>query len=227
MSIAENYKRIREELPAHVRLVVAAKKRTPAEIAELIDAGAADIGENYVQEAERLHAALGPAASGIRWHMIGDLQANKINKALKIFDMVQTVDSFEKAEALNKRVPASGRQKIKVLIEINAGAEASKSGASPDGALVEDLAGRIGSLEHVELAGLMTMGPLTAEAEECRPYFCLVKRMFDRLRDLKIPGFSAEVLSMGMSDSYRVAVEEGANMVRIGTAIFGSRPAAG
>jgi len=126
MSITENYQKIRKSIPEHVTIVVAAKQRTPGEIIEFIKAGATDIGENYVQEEEKIYNTLFKEREKIRWHMIGHLQTNKINKALKIFDIIQTVDSLEMAQAIDKIVEHAEKKSIPVYIEINIGSEISK-----------------------------------------------------------------------------------------------------
>jgi len=132
MSITENYQKIRETIPEHVTIVVAAKQRNPNEIIEVIKAGATDIGENYVQEGEKIYNTLFKEREKVRWHMIGHLQTNKINKALKIFDIIQTIDSLKMAQAIDKRVEHTEKKVIPVYIEINIGSEISKSGIKPD-----------------------------------------------------------------------------------------------
>ncbi|MFH1360362.1 MAG: YggS family pyridoxal phosphate-dependent enzyme [Candidatus Omnitrophota bacterium] len=223
MNLKENYQRIRSEIPSHVTLVVAVKQRSPNQVTEMIGAGATDIGENYVQEAQRMIDALGEKAKKVKWHMIGELQTNKINKALPVFDMIQTVDSVEKAEAMDKRVAAAGKKKISCLIEVNIAGETCKSGAKGDYDAVEQIARRISTLDHLRLEGLMTMGPLSEDPEESRPYFKAAKTIFDQLKSLSLPNGEMKTLSMGMSASYKAAIEEGANMVRLGTALFGPR----
>ncbi len=223
MSIAENYKKIRKEIPGHITLVVAAKQRTKEEIEELIEAGATDIGENYVQEAQEMYGLLGEKAKKVKWHMIGYLQTNKINKVIPIFDVIQTVESYEKAQAIDKRVEAAGKTIIPVYIEINIGEEIQKAGIKPEYEVIENLVKQISSLSHLSLEGLMTMGPRFGDPENSRPYFRKTKEIFDKIKTLNLPNVSMKTLSMGMTNSYKVAIEEGSNMVRIGTAIFGER----
>jgi len=223
MSIAENYKKIRKEIPGHVTLVVAAKQRTKEEIEELIGAGATDLGENYVQEAQEMHEQLREKAKKVKWHMIGYLQTNKINKVIPIFDVIQTVDSYEKAQAIDKRVEAAGKTIIPVYIEINIGEEIQKAGIKPEYGVIENLVKQISGLSHLSLEGLMTMGPRFGDPENSRPYFRKTKEIFDKIKKLNLPNVSMKTLSMGMTNSYRVAIEEGSNMIRIGTAIFGER----
>lgn len=223
MSVKENYRQIRQQVPSNVKIVIAAKQRTPEEILEVIEAGATDIGENYAQETERIRGALGDKANLVKWHMIGDLQTNKINRSLKIFDVIQTVDSLEKAEAIDMRVEAAGKQIISCLIEVNVGSEISKSGAKPEYETIEEIAQKMSTLKHLRLEGLMTMAPYFEDPEKTRPYFRQVKEIFEKIKALNLPNVELKTLSMGMSHSYKVAIEEDANMIRIGTAIFGER----
>jgi len=228
MSIAENYARLREEIPADVTIVVSCKTRAAEEIEEAINAGATDIGENYVQEAGNLYSSLRKNAKKVRWHMIGHLQTNKINKALRIFDVIQTVDSLEKAAAIDKRVENARKRIVPVFIEINIGSEDSKAGIEPAEhepfdeymeRLIEDMS----KLEHLRIEGLMTMGPRSGDPENVRPYFKRARKIFESIKNLSLPNMDMKYLSMGMTNSYEVAIEEGSNMVRIGTAIFGER----
>ncbi|MFH1648022.1 MAG: YggS family pyridoxal phosphate-dependent enzyme [Chloroflexota bacterium] len=218
MTIKQNVRKITEELPEGVRLVAAAKTREPREILEAIEAGVGIIGENYVQEAEKSREAVGGRAA---WHFIGHLQRNKVKKAVEIFDMIETVDSVEIAREIDKRCAPAGRT-MPVLVEINSGREPQKSGVAPEDA--EPLIREIAALPHIRVMGLMTMGPLTGHPEESRPCFAETKRVFDRIKGLQLPNVAMQYLSMGMTHSYRVALEEGANLVRIGTGIFGERP---
>ncbi len=223
MNIKETYIQIRKEIPEYVDIVVAAKQRTSEEVLTIIEAGALHIGENYIQEAEAMYKALGDKAKKVRWHMIGDLQKNKINKAVKMFDVIQTIDSLEKAIEIDKRVANAGKDKVSVYIEINIAEEPAKSGLMPDDKLLEEVVRNIAKLEHLSLEGLMTMGPVVSFPEQLRPYFRKTKQMFDKIRSLNIENVNLKTLSMGMSDSYKVAIEEGANMLRLGTILFGPR----
>ncbi|MBW1910985.1 MAG: YggS family pyridoxal phosphate-dependent enzyme [Deltaproteobacteria bacterium] len=215
--IKNNMKEILEELPEGVELVGAAKTRTPDEILECVEAGLKIIGENYVQEAERAFQVVGDKA---KWHMIGHLQSNKAKKAVKIFDMIETVDSIKLAKAIDKSCANIGKV-MTVLIEINSGEEIQKAGVLPEDAvsLVRD----ISELKNIKIMGLMTMGPFAGDPENARPYFQKTKKLFEEIKKIDLPGVEMEYLSMGMSNSYKVALEEGANMVRIGTKIFGER----
>jgi pyridoxal phosphate enzyme (YggS family) len=217
VTIAENVRRLLGELPDGVELVVAAKSRQPAEVLEAVAAGAGKIGENYVQEAEKARAAVG---GGVQWHFIGRLQKNKVARAVVLFDMIETVDSFELAAEIDKRCAACGKV-MPVLIEINSGRESQKAGVLPEDA--EGLAARLSTLKNIRVMGLMTMGPPTDRPEESRPAFAATRQLFDRIKGLGLPGVEMRYLSMGMSDSYKIAIEEGANIVRIGRDIFGER----
>lgn len=216
-TITENVKKILDEIPPGVELVAAAKTRTPDEIGEAIDAGVHIIGENYVQEAQAAFQLIGNRA---RWHFIGHLQKNKAKKAIAIFDMIETVDSIGLAAEIDKRCRACGKV-MPILIEINSGKESQKFGVLPEDA--KQLIRQIASLESIKLQGLMTMGPMFGDPEEARPYFKQTKQTYDHIKRLDIPNVEMKYLSMGMTNSFRVAIEEGANIVRIGTLIFGPR----
>jgi hypothetical protein len=216
-AIAANVKSVLAGLPPGVELVAAAKTRTAAEILEAIEAGVRIIGENYVQEAAAVFPAIGSRA---RWHLIGHLQSNKAKRAIEIFDVVETVDSLDLGRELDKRAAAAGRR-LEVLIEVNSGREPQKAGVLPEGA--EALARGLAALPRLEVRGLMTMGPFEGAAEDSRPSSRETRRVFEALKELAIPGVEMRRLSMGMSHSWRVAVEEGATLVRLGTALFGPR----
>jgi len=229
MQIAANYARLREEIPDHVTIVLAGKTRSVEEIVEVMDAGATDLGENYVQEAEQMYVHLAEIAKAVKWHMIGHLQTNKINKATGVFDVVQTVDSMKKAAALDSRVERGQQKTLPVFIEINIGSEFAKAGIRPDEhkpfePYMERLVTEMSELSHIRIEGLMTMGPRFGDPERNRPYFTRTRTLFERLANLDLPNVRMRYLSMGMTNSYRVAIEEGSNMVRLGTAVFGRRP---
>jgi pyridoxal phosphate enzyme (YggS family) len=215
--IKENVRAILRGLPEGVELEAACKTRTAGQIAEAVEAGVRIVGENYVQEAEEIFEVIGKR---VRWHFIGHLQTNKIKKAVKIFDMIETVDSLRLAGEINK-VCAGENKTLEVLLEINSGREKQKFGVLPEEA--KELIMDISSLNNIKIMGLMTMGPMAGDPEEARPYFKETKKLFDEIRVLNIPNIEMKYLSMGMSNSYRVAIEEGANIVRIGTGIFGGR----
>ncbi|MGB8951151.1 MAG: YggS family pyridoxal phosphate-dependent enzyme [Candidatus Aminicenantales bacterium] len=215
--IKENVRQILRELPEGVELVAAAKTKSPEEILAAVEAGIKIIGENYVQEALAKFLTVGRR---VRWHFIGHLQKNKVKKAVEVFDMIETVDSVELAGEIDKRCAVLGKA-MPVLVEINSGKEEQKFGVLPDDA--ERLIREIARFTNIQVKGLMTMGPFAGDPEEARPYFQETRRVFERIQALRLPGVEMKYLSMGMTNSYCVALEEGANMVRIGTKIFGSR----
>jgi len=215
--IKENVEKILSELPNGVELVAAAKTRAPQEVLEAVQAGIKIIGENYVQEAER---AYGVAGNKAQWHCIGHLQKNKAKKAVKIFDMIETVDSLEIAREIDKRCAQIGKV-MPVLVEINSGREKQKSGVFPED--TEKLIREISNLRNIRVMGLMTMGPRFGNPEDSRHYFVETKKIFERIKRLNLPDVEMKYLSMGMTNSYKIAIEEGANIVRIGTKIFGER----
>jgi len=198
-------------------LVAAAKTRKPEEILQAIEAGIKIVGENYVQEAERAYEVAGNRA---KWHFIGYLQKNKVKKAVKIFDMIETVDSVELAKEIDKRCAQIGKV-MPVLIEINSGREKQKSGVLPEKA--EQLVRKVSSLQNIRVKGLMTMGPRFGNPEDSRPYFVETKKIFEKIEKLNLPNVEMRYLSMGMTNSYKIAIDEGANIVRIGSKIFGER----
>ena len=215
--IAANVKAILAELPVGIELVAAAKTRTASEILQAIEAGVRIIGENYVQEAADIFPAIGGRA---RWHFIGHLQTNKVKRAVEIFDLIETVDSISLGLEIDKRSAAAGKT-MDILVEINSGREAQKAGVLPEEA--EPLVRALAGLPNLRVLGLMTMGPFEGDPEDSRPYFKETRRVWDALKIQAIAGAEMRYLSMGMTNSWRVAVEEGANLVRIGTAIFGPR----
>ncbi len=215
--IKQNVNQILSELPNGVELVAAVKTRKPEEVLEAVESGVKIIGENYVQEAERVYEVVGNRA---QWHFVGHLQRNKVKKAVRIFDMIETVDSVEIAREIDKRCAQIGKI-MPVLIEINSGREKQKSGVFPGDA--EQLVKEISALANIRVTGLMTMGPRFGNPEESRPYFVETKKLFDRIKKLNLPNIEMRYLSMGMTNSYKIALEEGANIVRIGSKIFGER----
>lgn len=215
MAIKENVQKILSELPEGVTLVGAAKTRTAEEIQEALDAGVKIIGENYVQEAERVFRIIGRK---VKWHLIGPLQRNKAKKAVEIFDMIETVDSIRIAREIDKKCKSIGKI-MPVLIEINSGREEQKAGVFPENAI--DLIKEISILPNIKIKGLMTMGPRFGNPKDSRPYFVETRKIFEKIKSLNLPDVEMKYLSMGMTNSYKVAIEEGANMVRIGTLIFG------
>ena len=217
MTIKQNVSQILSELPDGIQLVAAAKTRSPEEILEAIEAGVKIIGENYVQEAERAREVVGNKA---KWHFIGHLQKNKVKKAVKIFDVIETIDSIELAGEIDKRCAQIGKT-MPVLIEINSGRELQKAGVLPENA--EQLVREISACQNIRIMGLMTMGPRFGNPEDSRPYFVETKKIFEKIKKLNLPATEMSYLSMGMTNSYKIALEEGANIVRIGSKIFGER----
>ncbi len=218
ISVKQKVEKILSELPNGVELVAAAKARTPEEVLEAVQAGIKIVGENYVQEAKRAYEVVGERA---KWHFIGTLQKHNVRrKTVEMFDMIETVDSLEIAMEIDKRCAQIGKT-MPVLIEINSGREKQKSGVFPEDA--EQLIREISSLRNIKVMGLMTMGPRFGNPEDSRPYFVETKKIFERIKGLNLPNIEMRCLSMGMTNSYKIAIEEGANIVRIGTKIFGER----
>ncbi len=216
--IEGNVTQLLAEIPGRIQVVAAAKARTPWEVLEAVRAGIRIIGENYVKEAKEAHELVG---NGAAWHFIGTLRKHDVRKtALEIFDMIETIDSLEIATEIDKKCSRIGKI-MPVLIEVNSGREPQKSGVLPED--VERFVTEISSLKNIKVMGLMTMGPLSKDPEAFRPYFAETRGVFERLKALNLPNVEMKYLSMGMTDSYRVALEEGANIIRIGTGIFGAR----
>lgn len=213
--IAENIQRIMKSMPPSVTVLAAAKTRSVQMVQEAYQAGIRHVGHNYVQEA----AAMIPVVpEKLCWHMIGHLQRNKSRQALGLFDMIDSIDSQRLADELEKQAASLGRN-VPVMIEVNIGEEEAKSGVQPDRAF--QLAQYIRGLSRLKLVGIMTMGPLSGDPENSRAYFKRTARIYEEIKRIQP---DMEYLSMGMSHDYRVAVEEGATLVRLGTAIFGERP---
>ena len=217
MSIKGNINKILSDLPEGVEVVAAAKARTPEEVLEAVQSGVKIIGENYVQEAEKAYEMVGDK---VKWHFIGHLQKNKVKKAVDIFDMIETVDSVEITKEIDKRCEQIGKV-MSVLVEVNSGQEKQKSGVSPGDA--EQLIKEVSGFKNIKVVGLMTMGPRFGNPEDSRPYFIKTREIFDKVKRLCLPNVEMKYLSMGMTNSYKIAVEEGANIVRIGTKLFGKR----
>ena len=217
-SIKRNVAKLLAELPDGVEVAAAAKTRTPAEVLEAVQAGIKIIGENYVKEAKEAYELVGKRA---KWHFIGTLRKHNVRKkVLEIFDMIESVDSLEIAREIDRRCAQIGKI-MPILIEVNSGREPQKSGVLPED--VERLVREISGLKNIKVMGLMTMGPSFGNPEDFRPYFADTKRMFEKIKGLKMPDVEMRYLSMGMTNSYKVALEEGANIIRIGTRIFGER----
>jgi pyridoxal phosphate enzyme (YggS family) len=216
-TIKENVQAVLSQLPAQVTLVAAAKGQPVSSLEEAITAGVGVLGANYVQEAEEKIRLLGKKVS---WHCIGHLQKNKVKKAVVLFDMIETVDSFSLAQAID-RESAKLNKMMPVLIEVNSAKEANKNGVLPQE--VSPLLEKLMTFSHIQVMGLMTMGPFLQHPEDIRPFFKLTRELFEDIGRHYGEKLRWQYLSMGMSDTYRIAVQEGANIVRVGTAIFGER----
>jgi pyridoxal phosphate enzyme (YggS family) len=215
--IETNTSRFLQTIPQAVEVVAAAKTRTIEEVRAAVRGGIKIIGYNYVQEAEPVYEAIG---SSVRWHFIGHLQRYKAKKAVGIFNMIETVDSVRLAMELDKRC-SSVDKVMPVLLEVNSGREKNKSGIMPENVL--KLAEQISDFNNIRVSGLMTMAPFFDKSENLRPFFRETRILYERLKASGIKNVEMRYLSMGMSDSYLIAIEEGANMIRIGTKLFGER----
>jgi len=215
--ITENVQRLLHELPEGVQLLAAAKERTAEEISEAIRAGVGIIGENYLQDAQKVFPDVKEKA---HWHFIGHVQTKKVKKVVEMFDMIESVDSLKLAQEI-ERCCAIRDKVMPVLIEVNSGKEERKYGVNPED--VPELIEEICSYPHIRMMGLMTMGPRFGSPEESRSYFQKTRELFEQIKDLRLPNVEMKYLSMGMTNSYGVAIEEGANLVRIGTRLFGER----
>jgi PLP dependent protein len=217
------FERIREAAakcgrdPNGIKILAASKSQDASHIRSAIEAGIQLFGENYVQEAKAKRAAIKEAAE---WHMIGHLQRNKVKVALQLFDLIESLDSVDLARELNKEGEKRGK-KVRAFVEVNLGEEETKSGIEK--ADVLPLLEQVGRLSHLHVEGLMVVPPLRDNPEETRPYFHALRELQIELKELKIPNVDLKELSMGMTQDYPVAIEEGATLVRIGTAIFGPR----
>jgi hypothetical protein len=227
LTVRERLESIRERVARAARrsgrdpsavCLVAAVKGVPADsVLEAVESGVRALGENYVQEARKLQDRI---HLPVQWHMIGNLQSNKARQAVRLFDVIETVDRVRIAHELQRWAHAEGKR-IDVMIQVDLAGETTKAGASPDETLplIEAVAG-CGDLRCV---GLMTLPPFFEDPEEARPFFAALRRLRDRVQPLVPDGVELKGLSMGMSGDFEVAVEEGATLVRIGTALFGPR----
>ncbi len=205
-------------LPEQVTLVAVTKTRSVDEIREVVAAGATDLGENYVQEMVAKHEALADLP-GLRWHAIGHLQRNKIRQIAGFCSLIHSVDSTRLADEIQARAEGAGRRQP-VLLEVNIAGEDTKFGLAPGD--VEAVAQHVTSLNHLDLRGLMGMTPYAADPEESRRHFQALRELSEKLAANLPPGSMTE-LSMGMTQDFQIAVEQGATLVRVGTAIFGKR----
>lgn len=199
-------------------ILIAISKTIPAEkITIAVENGIEHIGENRVQEAEKKFEQLGKIAT---WHLVGHLQTNKVKKALQIFDFIHSVDSYHLAQEISKRALQSGRM-VECLVEVNTSEEISKFGVSPEETV--ELIKKISLLPGIQVKGLMTIGTFLPDPEDVRPCFKLLKDLSDEIHNTGLDGVEMKYLSMGMTNDFEVAIEEGANMIRVGRAIFGER----
>jgi PLP dependent protein len=227
VDVGGNYRSILERIsgaaakvrrdPREIRLLAAAKSQSVDAICVAIAAGVKLIGENYVQEAADKRKLI---AESIEWHMIGHLQRNKVKQAVELFDVIESLDSLALARELDKEGAKRGRT-IRAFVEVNLGGEESKSGIARE--QVSVLLDGIGTLSHIRIEGLMTVPPFRENLEAIRPYFRALRELRDQLGNLPLPNVELKELSMGMTHDYTVAVEEGATVVRVGTALFGPR----
>ena len=232
MSIADNLARVRQRIaeaarragrrPEDVALMAVTKTFPPEIIREAYAAGQRLFGENRVQELAEKAATLADLP-GAEFHLIGHLQSNKAAKAAQIFSGIDSVDSLHLAEKLNAAAEKVGKR-LSILIEINVGGEAAKSGIAPQSPDLEALLSAAPRLTNLEFRGLMSIPPFTEDPQAARPYFRQLRELRDQIASRMLPAISMDALSMGMSHDFEVAIEEGATCVRVGTAIFGARP---
>jgi PLP dependent protein len=228
VDIRENLARVKDRIaaacersarrPEGVRLVAISKTVPPERIREAYEAGLRDFGENRVQEAEAKRPALSDLT--VTWHLVGHLQTNKAKRARELFHWVHSVDSLRLAQKLNQAAVCSG-DRLPILLEVNLGEEAGKSGVRAEE--VMQLAEQVSELETIEVRGLMVIPPFFEDAEPVRPYFRRLRELAGKIESMRLHNVSMQELSMGMSHDFEVAIEKGATMVRIGTAIFGPR----
>ena len=232
MSINDNVAAIRRRIsqaaarsgrsPDSITLMAVSKTVELERIQQAYEAGIRVFGENRVQE----FGDKAPRFQGLndaQWHLIGHLQTNKAKKAVELFQAVDSVDSLRLAEKLNQAAKQLNKI-LPVLIEINAGGEENKSGVPSDSAELEELLQAVQHFTHLQVRGLMTIPPFTEDPEGARPYFRRLRELRDKIASRKLPRIQMDVLSMGMSHDFEVAIEEGSTCVRVGTAIFGARP---
>jgi len=227
--ISENFRQVKRRIieaakragrdPSDVRLLAVTKEQSDVTVAEGIQAGMTLLGENKVQEASSKIEALG--RNGLEWHFIGRLQKNKVKFIFDLFDLIHSVDSLALAEAIHKTAQKIGSC-MPVLLQINISGEESKLGMDPLD-LPKEIE-RVAKLEGVKIKGLMTIPPYTSDPENSRPYYARLRELRNTCSKLAVPRMELDELSMGMSNDYEVAIEEGATLVRVGTGLFGPRP---
>ena len=205
--------------PDEVRLIAISKTHPSSVVKQAIELGATDFGENRVQEAEGKIAEIG--REKVRWHLVGQLQANKARRAVSLFDVIHSLDTIDLAQRLDRLCAEEGRDSLAVLIQVDLGHEETKSGV--DESELTSLVDSLGPLTHLKLIGLMTLPPFFDDPEQSRPFFRRLRELRDQLHQRGAFGDRTGELSMGMTHDFEVAIEEGATMVRVGTAIFGAR----
>lgn len=225
--VEENLRKIKERIrsactrsnrdPGQITIVAVSKGRPIEQIKEVLACGITDIGENRIQEAVVKYNELAAGQPAITWHMVGHLQTNKVKEAVKIFGLIQSVDSLHLAQEINKQAAKINKLQD-ILIEVKTSPEAAKSGLKPDEVI--EVINKITGLPNIRMQGLMTIAPLAASPEEARPYFRGLKELFDEINARRITPEALRMLSMGMTDDFEIALEEGSNMVRLGRAIF-------
>jgi PLP dependent protein len=231
MSIADNIALVRQRIQAaaqrvgrqseEVLLMAVTKTFLPERIREAYGAGLMLFGENRVQEFAGKMNQLRDLA-GAEWHLIGHLQSNKANTAAELFSAVDSVDSLKLAEKLNTAAEKLGKR-LDILFEVNIGGEAAKSGVAPDSAELQAMLDAAPRLHHLSISGLMTVPPFTEDPQDARPYFRKLRELRDHIASRSLTAVNTDVLSMGMSHDFEVAIEEGSTCVRVGSAIFGER----
>jgi len=204
--------------PEDIKLVAVTKTATVEQIKEAISAGVKTIGENKVQEAKGKYQVLSADIADIEWHLVGHLQTNKVKYAIEIFDLIHSVDSIKLAEEIDKRSLQFGIM-TNILVEVNVSGEETKYGIKPEE--VEPFLKEISEFSRIKVRGLMTIAPIAEDKEEVRPYFRKLRELSEKIENKNIKNVKMDYLSMGMTDDFEVAIEEGANMVRIGRGIFG------
>ncbi len=218
--VKENILKIKERIGNAITIVAVSKGRTPEEIREVIVAGITDIGENRVQEAIVKYNNLQPTTYNlqpIKWHMVGHLQTNKVKEAVRIFDLIQSVDSLHLAQEINQQAAKIGKVQD-VLIQVNTSGETTKFGLKPNETI--EVIKETVKLKNINIQGLMTIAPLVDNPEKTRPYFRMLRELRDTINEVRCTKYDVQTLSMGMTDDFAVAIEEGSNMIRLGRAIF-------
>ncbi|MFH1347643.1 MAG: YggS family pyridoxal phosphate-dependent enzyme [Candidatus Margulisiibacteriota bacterium] len=233
MSIKENLQTIRSQIakaaasigrdPNEITIIGAVKNQPTEKIIEALEAGLTDIGENKVQEAKVRYEEIKSKFPNVTWHMIGHLQRNKVRQALDVFDIIHSLDSERLAREISEKGRGAGDGgRISVLVEVNTSGEETKYGIPADSTI--DFLKKLSKFGNIKVQGLMTIAPLIDDPEKVRPYFKKLKDLSENIKKLNLPNIEMKYLSMGMTDDFSVAIQEGSNMVRIGRAIFGPRP---